>query len=340
MNSKNLDPNQFAAILLSWQSNHGRHDLPWHIDPTPYRVLVSEVMLQQTQVKTVIPYFLKWMETYPTIQDLANSSDEQVMSLWQGLGYYSRARNLRKAAKYIGEEWNGQFPFDLDSLQKIPGVGSYTAGAIASFAFNQYGPIVDGNVKRFFCRFFAIEGIPTATVVNKKLWELAHAYTPNQDNRAFAQGLLDIGATICKPKSPNCEICPFQSHCKAFTTDQISQFPTPKPTKVIPTREGHFYWIENDGQLLLEKRQDSGIWGGLWCLPEATELNSLSQELNLKGSFNHQFSHYKLQAKIWDHPVTDIVLAQHAWFTKSQLEEIGLPTPIRKFISKLRIIEK
>src|SRR5690554_1413381 len=203
----------FAATVLNWQKQHGRHDLPWQNPVSPYRVLVSEIMLQQTQVNTVIPYFQRWMETFPTLEALAQASEDEVMARWQGLGYYSRARNLRKAAQYLVQEFNGQFPSDLQGLASIPGVGPYTAGAIRSFAFNDYGPIVDGNVKRFFCRLFGIEGDTTRSAVNKQLWQKADDLTPNHDNRRFAQGLLDIGATLCTRANPDCARCPFDNQC-------------------------------------------------------------------------------------------------------------------------------
>lgn len=345
----------FQHILLQWQKNHGRHDLPWQQSPTPYRVLVSEIMLQQTQVVTVIPYFNRWMESFPTIKDLAKASEDQVMQHWQGLGYYSRARNLRKAAMYIEQECQGQFPNTLEGLIKIPGVGRYTAGAIASFAYDQYGPIVDGNVKRLFCRLFGIEGVPGTSAVDKKLWQLAHLYTPDskpiestQDknkihekpasyisNRSFAQGLLDMGATLCKAKNPDCSACHFNHVCIANTEQKVDKLPTPKPKKVTPIKAGHFIWLWRDGKLLLEKRAEGGIWGSLWCLPqiylEESQIESISSKI---GTFKHTFSHYKLDANVW--ALDDITQddANQRWFKPQDLPQLGLPTPIKKFIVK------
>lgn len=340
----------FNQLLLTWHATHGRHDLPWQQDPTPYRVLVSEIMLQQTQVATVIPYFNRWMTAFPDQETLAAASDDQVMSLWQGLGYYSRARNLQKAARFIVDECGGLFPHSLDELQQIPGVGRYTAGAIASFAYNEFGPIVDGNVKRLFCRLFGIEGQLTSSQVTRQLWGLAHHYTPQQHNRAFAQGLLDMGATLCTPKSPVCTRCPFNQHCVARLTDRIAALPSPKPKKQIPTRRGHFLWQERDGQLLLEKRPDEGVWGGLWCLPElfssqpgeqhesATDCEKadvyLPADAHLKGSFDHTFSHYKLKAEVWQLQSREPSARYQAWFSADELQTIGLPAPIRKFLKK------
>jgi len=326
-----IAPELFATTLLQWQALHGRHDLPWQIEPTPYRVLVSEVMLQQTQVTTVIPYFTQWMEAFPDIEALAKAPEDQVMAIWQGLGYYSRARNLQKAACYLVDVCGGLFPRGLTELQQIPGVGRYTAGAIAAFAYDEYGPIVDGNVKRLFCRLFGIEGQLSSSTVTNTLWGLAHSYTPKSDNRAFAQGLLDMGATLCTPRAPRCDECPFQLACVARQSDRVSQLPTPKIKKVIPTRTGAFAWQEQDGKLLLEKRPPEGIWGGLWCLPEL-QRPACPADATLKGEFTHTFSHYKLQAEVWQLNCQEPLASYQAWFTPEQLQGIGLPAPIRKFI--------
>jgi A/G-specific adenine glycosylase len=325
-----LQPATFAHTVITWQQQHGRHDLPWQQEPTPYRVLVSEIMLQQTQVTTVIPYFQRWMDDFPTIETLAAATEEQVMAHWQGLGYYSRARNLHKAACYLVEQCHSEFPASLEGLQTIPGVGRYTAGAIAAFARNMYGPIVDGNVKRLFCRIFAIDGDPASTAVTRQLWQLAEDLTPQEQNRAFAQGLLDLGATLCTPKTPDCPRCPFLDTCMAFQQDRISELPTPKQKKNSPVRSGFFLWC-NDGQtLLLEKRPSPGIWGGLWCLPEVSESPASG---TLLGRFKHTFSHYKLNASIWTHREPNS--AQHGQrFTAEQLATIGLPAPIRTFIEQ------
>lgn len=333
MTPKHPEPTQFQANLIDWQLSHGRHTLPWQVDPTPYRVLVSEIMLQQTQVTTVIPYFERWMNRFPTIAELALSSDDDVMQYWQGLGYYSRARNLLKAAQFIQTEYQGNFPDTVEELMKIPGVGRYTAGAIASFAFNRFGPIVDGNVKRLFCRFFGIEGVPGTTQVDKQLWALAEVYTPYTNNRSFAQGLLDMGATVCKPQNPSCESCPLQPDCNAFHTHRTAELPTPKEKKAVPVRDGEFLWHEQNNQLLLEKRKEDGIWGSLWCLPEFSEIPDASEH-QIKGTFKHTFTHYKLEATVWQSKQPINVDREQQFFSYEQLESVGLPTPIRKFIEK------
>ncbi|MCH8502149.1 MAG: A/G-specific adenine glycosylase [Aliidiomarina sp.] len=331
-----LTADGFAQCVLAWQQQHGRHDLPWQQPATPYRVLVSEIMLQQTQVSTVVPYFQRWMETFPDLPTLAAAEEDQVMALWQGLGYYSRARNLQKAARYLVNEYDGQFPQELTELEKIPGVGRYTAGAIRAFAFDAYGPIVDGNVRRLFCRLFTISGQPLSTAVNKTLWQLAEHLTPNQNNRNFAQGLLDLGATVCKPKSPNCEKCPFVRHCQAKLQNRVAEFPNPKTKKTLPTRHGHFLWqLERDG-LWLERRPEQGIWATLWALPE---LESAPENANLVGEFLHTFSHYKLRAQVWQVQALELneTLSQPRdlkAIDQEQLEQVGMPTPIRKFIQQ------
>lgn len=326
----------FAQRVLAWQQQYGRHDLPWQQPATPYRVLVSEIMLQQTQVSTVIPYFHRWMEAFPDLATLAAAGEDQVMALWQGLGYYSRARNLQKAARYLIAEYDGQFPQELAALEKVPGVGRYTAGAIRAFAFDAYGPIVDGNVRRLFCRLFTISGPPLSSAVNKQLWQFAEHLTPKQNNRRFAQGLLDLGATICRPKNPDCETCPLQQHCQAKLQNRVAEFPNPTAKKVLPIRQGHFLWQSERGNLWLERRPDQGIWATMWALPE---VNSAPESARLIGEFQHTFSHYKLHAQVWQlHDLEVNEAADQARDIKpmdvEQLEDVGMPTPIRKFIQQ------
>ena len=323
---------EFVKLLLDWSSLQGRHDLPWQKDPTPYSVLVSEIMLQQTQVATVIPYFERWLHHFPSVERLAQAHEDEVMAIWQGLGYYSRARNLHKAAQFVVHECGGQFPSDLKGLEAIPGVGRYTAGAVMSFAYDRFGPIVDGNVRRLFCRMFAIEGLPLSSAVSKRLWQLAEDFTPQHDNRRFAQGLLDMGATLCTPKSPSCERCPFAPHCIAKLENRVAELPTAKPKKTIPTKQAEFVWCQQDSQLLLQKRHEQGIWGGLWCLPERLE-NQVAEPANPLGKFKHVFSHYKLDALVYR---ASDQLYQGQWFDFSYLDQVGLPKPIKDFIEKHR----
>lgn len=317
--------------IIAWQQQHGRHQLPWQQQVTPYKVLVSELMLQQTQVATVIPYFERWMQSFPTVEALAVADEDSVMQHWQGLGYYARARNLHKAAKHVAAL--GAFPASLDDLLAIPGVGRYTAGAIMSFAYDQYGPIVDGNVRRLFCRLFALDGVPNSTALEKKLWQLAHDLTPSQHNRRFAQGLLDLGATVCKPRTPSCDVCPLANDCQALARNAVEQFPNPKPKKVIPVKDAHFVLQLVNGEIWLHKRPSPGIWAALWCLPEVAEP---PVGATLHGTFSHQFSHYKLNASIWlQTEVREGIDDTGRWQAIHALDDLGLPAPVRSYLSQL-----
>ena len=315
--------------IITWQQQHGRHQLPWQLQVTPYKVLVSELMLQQTQVATVIPYFERWMQSFPTVEALAAADEDSVMQHWQGLGYYARARNLHKAAKHVAAL--GAFPTSLDDLLAIPGVGRYTAGAIMSSAYDQYGPIVDGNVRRLFCRLFALDGVPNSTALEKKLWQLAHEVTPTQQNRRFAQGLLDLGATVCKPRTPSCDVCPLANDCVALAKNQLERYPNPKPKKLIPTKEGHFLLWRSANEIYLEKRPAPGIWAALWCLPEVAQP---PVGATLHGSFSHQFSHYKLNASVWQmSEVREAASDAGRWQAVHALDDLGLPAPLRSYLS-------
>lgn len=330
--------NKLTDTVMQWQQSQGRHNLPWQQAVTPYKVHVSEIMLQQTQVATVIPYFQRWMDLFPDLDALAAASEDEVMALWQGLGYYTRARNLRKAALYLKQQHQGQYPDDLKALEAIPGVGRYTAGAIRSFAFNNYGPIVDGNVKRLFARLFGIYGDPAKSSVNKELWQHAERLTPKENSKTFAQGLLDLGSTICKRQNPLCSDCPVQQDCFAFNQDCISELPSAKKSKVKPVKDAHFLWHAEGDKLLFKKRPSPGIWGGLWCLPEQPEA---PENAALLGQFTHQFSHYRLQASVWQ--LSDVqeapALYQNARLHLiSELQQIGLPTPVRRFIEDIQTL--
>jgi A/G-specific adenine glycosylase len=360
---------EFQQLLLQWQLQCGRHDLPWQQTRDPYAILVSELMLQQTQVATVIPYFQRWMQAFPDVQALAAAADDQVMALWQGLGYYARARNLQKAARYLADL--PQWPDTYEKWLAVPGVGPYTAGAIMSFAFDGYGPIVDGNVRRFYSRCFGLDAPVGSSALDKALWQYARLLTPPQ-SRGFSQALLDMGATLCKAKNPQCEICPVAKFCVALEQQRVAQLPTAKVKKAIPTKLGHFLWLQQDDCIWLTKRADSGIWSSLWCLPEfeltaaatevgfsATELTAMQRQLAqgapslaadvvqevsasyrstlLHGRFSHQFSHYKLDAYIWQRSNATspgaLVLPKHGqWVKRSELEQYGLPAPIKQYL--------
>jgi len=329
----------FQDQVVNWQKTHGRHQLPWQQASNPYRVLVSELMLQQTQVSTVIPYFNRWMQSFPTVDALAAATNDQVMAHWPGLGYYARARNLHKAAVYICEL--GDFPARLDQLLLIPGVGRYTAGAIMSFAYDAYGPIVDGNVRRLYARYFGIDGVTNSPAVDKQLWALAEQLTPTEHCKSFAQGLLDLGATICKPRQPLCEQCPLATTCQALLQNRVDELPTPKPKKNVPVKDGQFLWLEQAGQVFLQKRPTPGIWASLWSLPQVAADDLLLQQAKKHGEFVHQFTHYKLNATVWQLDHSHFATLQQVqeqepsgWYQKTQLAEVGLPSPIRSFIEQ------
>ena len=325
----------FQNQVVSWQKTHGRHQLPWQQAATPYTVLVSELMLQQTQVATVIPYFQRWMASFPTIEALAAASNDEVMAHWQGLGYYARARNLHKAAVYISGL--GAFPKTLEALLAVPGVGRYTAGAIMSFAYDSYGPIVDGNVRRLYARYFAIDGVTSSSAVDKKLWALAENLTPTDNCRSFAQGLLDLGATICKPRQPLCEQCPLANSCQALLQNRVDELPTAKPKKLVPVKPGHFLWFIKDGHILLQKRPDKGIWASLWSLPQVDAHSKWLTQAQLHGVFVHQFTHYKLDASVWTVQHNLLKVQEEfagSWYHKDELNKVGLPAPIRSFIEQ------
>src|SRR5690554_60097 len=251
---KKLPPNEFANQVICWQRRYGRHQLPWQLHNHPYHVLVSELMLQQTQVATVIPYFENWIKLFPDFNTLANAHEDQVLSAWQGLGYYSRARNLYQAAQFVMTNYQGELPSTPEQLREVPGVGPYTAGAITSFAFDKPAALVDGNVKRLFSRYFGIEGDPSTTHVNREIWKLAEQYTPNHDNRVYAQGLLDLGATCCTARNPKCAECPLQNSCYAFAHDRVNELPMRKKKAPLPTRQGYFLLDYDAHGIILQQR--------------------------------------------------------------------------------------
>lgn len=292
----------FSQTVLHWFDDHGRKDLPWQNPITPYRVWVSEVMLQQTQVKTVIPYFEKFMAAFPTVFDLANAEQDLVLNLWTGLGYYARARNLHKAAKIVAEKYQGDFPQSVEALNDLPGIGRSTAGAIASISMGISAPILDGNVKRVLTRFYAVEGWPGTSHVEKALWQIAEQNTPSTRTGHYTQAMMDLGATLCSRSKPACGICPLQPECQGYKSGKPTDFPHSKPKKEKPIKTVRFLMItDTKGQLLLEQRPASGIWGSLYCLPEETPTTNQSQSVIpdyiIKEEwplFRHTFSHYHL----------------------------------------------
>lgn len=343
-----MTPNTpFAEQLLSWFDQHGRNHLPWQKNRTGYRVWVSEIMLQQTQVATVIPYFERFMLRFPKVENLAQAKLDEVLSLWTGLGYYSRARNLHASAIAITEQHQGVMPNNLEALIALKGIGRSTAGAIISQAFNQPGVILDGNVKRLLTRLHHIEGWPGLSHIDKQLWQLATNLTPKQRNADYSQAIMDLGATVCKPKQPLCVACPMQTHCQALNNDVVAQIPTPKPKKALPQKTVSVLLLKNaQGQIQLQQRPAKGIWGGLWSLPEFADLTALQTQLALDGlpintqplpAIKHVFSHYKLTIEphlleLQKQPRKVAENEQSRWYDATQLHTIGLATPIKKLL--------
>lgn len=342
-----MTPATFQHNVLAWFDQHGRKDLPWQQNITPYRVWLSEIMLQQTQVVTVIPYFQAFTATFPDVESLAQADEDAVLQLWSGLGYYARARNLHKAAKIICKQ--GQFPDTLDGLMALPGIGQSTAGAILSIAFNKPHPILDGNVRRVLARFKAISGWTGDAKINKQLWEISAGFAP--DNRAadYTQAIMDLGATVCTRSNPACGKCPLAADCMAFLTQRVADLPTPRMAKVLPIKQRVFLLLHNNQQVLLEKRRPTGIWGGLWSLPEfASEDDAISwcvinnlpiRDKHFGGMQRHTFSHYHLDYTplfIETDSLTDSVheTDRIIWWDNQLSSRIGLAAPIKQLLQQ------
>ncbi len=342
----------FARHLLSWYDCHGRHDLPWQRDATLYRVWVSEIMLQQTQVSVVVPYFERFVARFPDLQSLAAAEQDEVLHLWSGLGYYARARNLHRAAQVMVDQYQGCFPEQIEVLETLPGIGRSTAGAILSLTLGQHHPILDGNCKRVLARYFAIPGWPGSSAVLAKLWVLAETITPVHRVADFNQAMMDLGATLCKRSSPACLSCPLADHCQALAQGRVSNYPSPKPRKESPLRVAQLLLIQDQqGQLLLKRRPPAGIWGGLWTPPELgvdadaeswcrTQLRASVLRLEMLPPRRHTFSHFQLDmrpilvqlasptARIGDEP-------DAAWVDPARPGALGLPAPIRQMLAEL-----
>jgi A/G-specific adenine glycosylase len=342
---------QFSKPLLAWFAQYGRKNLPWQLPRSPYRVWVSEIMLQQTQVQTVIPYFERFMQRFPNIKELAQASEDEVLSLWSGLGYYSRARNLHKTAKIIVTQYQGNFPNDLNLVHALPGIGASTAAAILSQAFNQPTAILDGNVKRVLTRFFMIQGHPELAEVKKKLWELANACMPQDQCADYTQAIMDLGATCCTTKNFNCQNCPLNNHCLAFLHREQHLYPTKKIKKPVPVQQQQLLVLCNHlNHIYLEKRPPTGLWGGLWCLPsldlDNCPIHFIRLQYGLIGdkpqqliAFKHRFTHFLLEInafKIQTHPLGNkLSEATGQWFSKEKLSSLGLAKPTSKILSLL-----
>lgn len=344
-----LAADEFQHRLLRWFDHYGRHDLPWQSPRSAYRVWVSEIMLQQTQVATVIPYFERFMERFPTLEALACAPQDEVLHLWTGLGYYARARNLHKAAQLAMAEHGGELPTQsVDMLMTLPGIGRSTAGAIIAQSTGQQAAILDGNVKRSLTRLHAVAGWPGQPAVERALWALAEYFTPTTRLADYTQAVMDFGATLCKRSKPDCLICPFNDVCRAYAQGEPQRFPESKPKKVTPTRETLMLMLQDpQGRVWLEQRPPSGLWGGLWSLPQFEhhgELNHwlednvvAAQRLAPLPAFTHTFSHFKLL--ITPQPVScerlTGVRENGLWYDVHQPPALGLAAPVKSLLSQL-----
>ncbi len=297
---------KFSDRLLAWFKLHGRHDLPWQLKRTPYRVWVSEIMLQQTQVATVIPYFNKFQDAFPDVVSLAEAKPDAVLHYWTGLGYYARARNMHKAANIIVEKHQGRLPTTIKALTSLPGIGRSTAGAILALACGLRHPVLDGNVKRVLSRYHGVAGAPSQQAFASTLWSYAEQHTPDQCVSHYTQAIMDLGATLCTRNQPDCVHCPLKRDCFAHKTKRQHEFPGLQPKAKLPHRETIFAIIENSrGQFLLEQRPASGIWGGLWCFPEFVTDKTLERSIFEQYGYRvsdkieyknvkHTFTHFHL----------------------------------------------
>ena len=347
------DTESFSARVVAWFEQYGRKSLPWQVEPTPYRVWVSEIMLQQTQVATVIPFFRRFLARFPEVADLADAALDDVLHLWSGLGYYARARNLHRAAQVIRDQHGGRFPQEFDALMSLPGVGRSTAGAILSLALDQRHAILDGNVKRVLARCFAVSGWPGKTGVQRQLWTISEQLTPETRVRCYNQAMMDLGAGVCTRSQPRCGACPLAAACLARAQGNPTAYPASRPKRAVPVRSVRMLVIRNaGGEVLLEQRPPSGVWGGLWGFPE-TDLDSdvaawCEQHLGARlrtstclAQRRHTFSHFHLDI----HP-TEILLQpggwsvmdgdRRVWYNPAQPDARGLAAPVSRLIAELQ----
>lgn len=342
----------FARKVIAWQRRDGRHDLPWQNVDDPYRVWLSEIMLQQTQVSAVIPYFQRFIERFPTLQHLADAAEDDVLAVWSGLGYYARARNLHRAARQIVQKHAGRLPRRFEDIVALPGVGRSTAGAIAVFAFGQRHPILDGNVKRVFARCYGIEGYPGVKAVSDRLWRLAEALMPQNEVQTYTQGLMDLGAQVCTRSRPRCTDCPLAQRCEARVHDRVDALPTPRPRKARPQRSTVMLVLEHGGALLMEKRPATGIWGGLWSFPETDAIDEAAQVCGARFGaevsavdemepIEHGFTHFSLTIAPLLCQVQacqpQLEMPGRVWARPDEAMRYPIPVPVRQLLSQLRV---
>ena len=339
----------FSSRLIAWQRTHGRHDLPWQ-GASAYHVWLSEIMLQQTQVVTVIPYFKRFIASFPSIAALAAASEELVLTHWSGLGYYARGRNLHRTAQIIVERYAGEFPRQYEQILNLPGIGRSTAAAICALAHHQRRAILDGNVKRVLARYSGIEGWAGNREVEMRLWRIAEELLPQRDIAHYIQAQMDLGAMLCTRSKPKCGECPVCNDCVAFQSGRVSELPTPRLRKSVPERHSTFLLLMSGRDILLEKRAPQGIWGGLWCPPQLEDGQDeetdylqrsgieVSERITLPG-FNHTFTHFKLH-------ITPVLLRVEnkpqrvqqpgsMWIDMEDALQGAIPTPVRKMLKSL-----
>lgn len=343
-----MQASQFARQVLDWYQRYGRKTLPWQLDKTPYTVWLSEVMLQQTQVATVIPYFERFIARFPDVRDLAAAPLDEVLHLWTGLGYYARARNLHKAAKTVVEKHGGVFPQTFAEVADLPGIGRSTAGAILSLALGKHFPILDGNVKRVLARCYAVDGWPGKKEVEKRLWQLSEQVTPAEGVSQFNQAMMDLGAMVCTRSKPKCEICPLKNCCIATAHGSWAKYPGKKPKKTLPERTGWLLLMQQGQHVWLEQRPPVGLWGGLYCFPQYASEDELRQALRLHGiddsrlqqmvAFRHTFSHFHLDiVPMWlALPSARAAMDASAglWYNLAQPPAVGLAAPVERLLQQ------
>jgi A/G-specific adenine glycosylase len=346
-----MTPAEFARRVLDWFDAHGRKQLPWQENPTPYRVWVSEIMLQQTQAATVVPYYQRFMAQFPDLPTLAAADLDEVLRLWAGLGYYARARHLHQTAQRLHDQQGGEMPLDIDLLQALPGIGRSTAGAILALSSGQPQPILDGNVKRLLTRFAAIEGWPGQARVSAELWELAERYTPVERVAEYTQAIMDLGALVCTPRRPQCAACPLAGGCLAHAQGRELELPTPKPRRELPVRAVRMLLLVAGEEVLLERRPPVGIWGGLWSPPECAlkvDVADWCREqwgLTVRvepawRTFRHTFSHFHLDITPTPVRVTDqgrVVMEgdRFVWYNSRRFDDRGMAAPVRRLLAML-----
>ncbi|KEY90088.1 A/G-specific adenine glycosylase [Candidatus Photodesmus katoptron] len=342
----------FSQSILEWYCKFGRKNLPWQKNKTDYTVWLSEIMLQQTQVSTVIPYYIRFIKTFPNLIKLANAEQDIVLHLWSGLGYYSRAINLHKTAKIIQKEYNGQFPKNIKAINALPGIGRSTAGAIISSVYNKTYPILDGNIKRILTRCFAIKGWPGEKKIENTLWKYAEKYTPQKNTDKYNQAMMDIGAMICTRAKPKCLLCPINQYCISYKKGNPLNYPSKKIKREKSVKKVYFTILQYKNLVWLEQRPTSGVWAGLFSFPEANNPKIESQldsykisykdilQLTKLISFKHTFSHYQLYitpslVKLSTLPIWKIEVHKGIWYDLLKPKKIGLATPIKYLLERL-----